>query len=445
MDVDGEGDGAGEDKVEVEAKPKLHTSGSQRKRFKWFISQGYEYEEASELAKDAPKYREMRAAAEGRSTEASERDVQLAQQRKALNRVAKRKYTQLREHGYSEEEAVALAPTLVNDPSLRQKHLKSDHQPKRPGVKIIVAMADYPRAVLTEEQAKLVKDAILKLVVDVNASNKATKPHFDGCNFIKGYLVFDCLDQPTITWLQHRSRELQLWDGCALRAMSEKVFRNSNMFSLHLSDSEQNSNEEIGNFLSKQNDGIDTSKWIFAERKLNEKTKTVDLMIKVDPVSVKALHELNFKLNYKFNQVTMKRIIVDLFDGESKPKKTTPPPPSSNQGGGYTPQRRSYRGGYSGGGPQNRFGGFNNYNRPASNMMDSLYDQLNRNLAFERQVRQNNFGGGGGGDDYIDSLLDQLNRSLYATGSNNAPPSYYGRGGGRGGGGNRNFPAQRFF
>lgn len=448
MEVDGEG--AEKEAKEVEAKPKLHTCGSQRKRFKWFISQGYEYEEASELAKDAPKYRELRAAAEGRSLEVSERDVQLAQQRKALNRIAKRKYTQLREHGYSEEEAVALAPTLVDDPGTRQKHLKSDEAKKSgAGVKIIVAMADYPCKVLTEDQANQVKDAILKLVVDEKVSK--TKPHFAGCTFIKGYLVFECLDQPTITWLQHRAREIQLWEDCALRAISEKSLNSSNTFTLHLADSEQDSNEDISKFLNKQNDGIDTEKWIFVERKLDEKTKTVELMLKIDPVSAKALHELKYKLNYKFDQVTMKRITVNLFDTESKPKsRPTPPNNSNKRGGGYTPQRRPYRGGY----PQNnrfggRGGGFNSYNRPPNNIMGDLYDQLNRNLAFERQVRQNNFGNnvGGASGDYIDSLLDQLNRSLYAPsgGPYNGPP--YGRGGGRGGsgGGNRNFSRQRFF
>lgn len=432
MEVDGE-----ESKEAVEAKPKLHTCGSQRKRFKWFISQGYEYEEASELAKDAPKYRELRAAAEGKSLELSEHDVQLAQQRKALNRVAKQKYTQLREHGYSEEEAIALAPTLVEDPASRKKHLESGGSKKSgEGVKIIVAMANYPQSVLTEDQAELVKEAILKLVVDQKVSK--TKPHFAGCNFIKGYLVFDCLDPQTITWLQHRTRELQLWEGCALRAVSEKVLKSTNMFTLLLPDSEQDTDEDIANFLSKQNDGIDTAKWVFADRKLDETTKTVTLTLKIDPVSAKTLHERNYKLNYKFEQITIKKITVNLFD--NPPKKTTPP--SNN-----APQRRPYRGGYNH--PQNRFGGrgrggFNSYNRPTTgNVMGSLYDQLSRNLAFERQVRQNNFGGGG---DYIDGLLDQLNRSLYATnsgGSYNTSP--YGRGGGRGGGGNRNYPRQRFF
>ncbi|EDS36755.1 conserved hypothetical protein [Culex quinquefasciatus] len=432
MEVDGE-----ESKEAVEAKPKLHTCGSQRKRFKWFISQGYEYEEASELAKDAPKYRELRAAAEGKSLELSERDVQLAQQRKALNRVAKQKYTQLREHGYSEEEAIALAPTLVEDPASRKKHLESGGSKKSgDGVKIIVAMANYPQSVLTEDQAELVKEAILKLVVDQKVSK--TKPHFAGCNFIKGYLVFDCLDPQTITWLQHRTRELQLWEGCALRAVSEKVLKSTNMFTLLLPDSEQDTDEDIANFLSKQNDGIDTAKWVFADRKLDETTKTVTLTLKIDPVSAKTLHERNYKLNYKFEQITIKKITVNLFD--NSPKKTTPPTNNA-------PQRRPYRGGYNH--PQNRFGGrgrggFNSYNRPTTgNVMGSLYDQLSRNLAFERQVRQNNFGGGG---DYIDGLLDQLNRSLYATssgGSYNTSP--YGRGGGRGGGGNRNYPRQRFF
>lgn len=438
MEVDGgDGDGADKDKKDGEAKPKLHTCGSQRKRFRWFISQGYEYEDASELAKDAAKYREIRAAAEGRSLEMSERDIKLAQTRKTLNRFAKQKYTQLLQLGYSEEEALDLAPGLVEDPATRYKNLRSDSKKSGDGVKIIVAMADYPLTVLTEDQAELVKKAILKLVVDETVSK--TKPHFAGCNFLKGYLVFDCLDQQTITWLQRRTRELQLWEGCALRGVSQKALKNADVFTLHLSDSEQDSNEDISSFLTKQNDGIDTSKWIFAERKFNEKTKTVELKVKVDPVSVKALNELKFKLNYKFTQVTLNRITVDLFDSESKPVKKTPP--SSNRGG-YTPQRRNYRGGYSGGGPQNRFGargGF--YNRPTNNMM---YHQSNWNSPSQLQGRQNNFGGGGG--DYIDSLLSQLNQSLFATGPSNAAPPY-GRGGGRGGGGGgyRNISGQRFF
>lgn len=414
-------------KKEGEEKPKSHTCGSQRKRFKWFISQGYEYEEASDLAKEPQKYRELRAAAEGRSLEVPERDAQISQQRKSLNRIAKRKYTQLREHGYSVEEAVALAPTLTDDPGERQKHLKSDESRKSgDAVKMIITVTDYPRTVLTEEQAKQVKEAVLKQVVDQTVSK--TKPHFAGCNFVQGYLVFDCLDQQTITWLQYRARELNLWDGCSLKAISERHLKNSDMFTVKLTDSEHDSDEDITNFLSKQNDGIETSKWIFAERKLDEKTKTVELLLKVDPVSAKALHELNNKLNYKFEQITLKRISVDLFDSDKKPK--TPAPPNRS---------RPYRGGYFRGPPGRggRGGGYNSYNNfnrpnPATN---SFYDQQNRNFG------SNNFGG-----DYIDGLLDQLNRSLNAPGSAPFNPSTsFGRGGGRGRGGNRNYNRQRFF
>lgn len=456
MEVDGQGEEEKE-KPEGERRQRLHTCGSQRKRFKWFISQGYDQDEASDLAKNALKYRELRAAAEGRSLEVSERDKKLAEQRKALNRIAKRKYTQLLEHGYSEEEAVALAPKLADGADIRQKHLRSDDS-RKPGdpVRIIIAVADYPRTVLTEDQSKLVKEAILKLVGNETVSK--TKPHFAGCNFIKGYLVFECQDQQTITWVQHRARELQLWEGCVLRAVSEKTLKTPDYFTVQLPDSEQDSNEDISGFLNKQNDGIDTSKWIIAERKLDEKTKSVELQIKIDPMSAKAIHELNYKLNYKFEEITLKRMTVDLFGTDSKPKRST-----------YNnPPRRPFRGGGYSGGPPNRYGGrppgYNyNYNNRPNNVMDSLYEQMNRNLAFERQVRpNNNFGGGGnqynrrgpfqggGGNgvgDYVDCLLDQLNRSLYPS-QNNGPfnPSPYG-GGGRGRGGwNRNFPRQqRFF
>lgn len=431
-------DEAKEDKKQdaEEQKPKFHTCGSQRKRFKWFISQGYEYEDASELAKDATKYRELRAAAEGKSLEVSERDVQLIQQRKALNRIAKRKYTQLREHGYSEEEAVALAPTLVDDPGSRQKHLKSDESKGSSGdaVKIVITMPDYPRTVLTEDQATLVKDAILKLVVSETSSK--TKPHFAGCNFVKGYLIFDCLDQPTITWIQYRARELQLWEGCALKAISLKVLKNSDVFTLKLADSERETDDEIKNFFNKQNDGIDSTKWIFAERKLDKSSKTLELTLKVDPISAKTLHQRNYTLNYKFEQVKMHRITIDPLGDDSKPsqKPKNPKPSASNRGQSGAPQRRPYRGGAS----QNRFGGHYHPN-----------DQLNRQMSFN-----NNFNGGGG--DYIDALLDQLNRSLYAPHQQQLQDSSfyggggsYGRGrgrGGRGGGGYRNFnPRQRNF
>lgn len=430
-----EGDEPAKEKKEgtEEEKPKLHTCGSQRKRFKWFISQGYEYDDASELAKNAQKYRELRAAAEGRSLEVSERDVKLAQQRKTFSRVVKRKYSVLREHGYSEEEAVALAPTLIDDPGSRQKHLKSDDS-NRSGdaVRMIIVMPDYPRTVLTEDQAKLVKDAILKLVVEKTSK---TRPQFTGCNFSKGYLIFDCCDQQTITWIQQRARELALWEGCALRAISEKALKDSDMFMLKLADAEQDTDEDISNFLNKQNDGIDTTKWLFVARKFDEQSKTVELTLKLDPHSAKTLHERDYKLNYKFEQVTAKRITVDLFDSESKPAKKSIPP--NRRGGGFAPQRRPYRGGA----PQNRFG--NGYNYYSNN-------QLNRNVSFEQ--RQQNFIGGGG--DYIDGLLNQLNRSLFgaiAPPQNNSFGGFgggfpYGRGGrGRGAGGYRNFnPRQRF-
>lgn len=415
-----------EEEAKKDKKQALHTCGSQRKRFKWFISQGYEYEDASDLAKDPQKYRELRAAAEGRSLEVCEREVQLAQQRKALNRFAKRKYTQLREHGYSEEEAIALAPTLVDDPGSRQKHLKSDES-KKPGdpVKMVITQTDYPRTVLTEDQAKLVKDAILKLVID-NPSAKS-KPHFAGCKFIKGYLVFDCLDQQTITWIQYRARELQLWENCTLKAISEKFLRNSDIFTVKLPDSEQESDDEIRTFFDKQNNGIDSSKWIFAERKLtDDSSKTLELTLKTDPVSVKKLHELNYTLNYKFYQVKLTRITIDLLDPAESPTTTKTP------------------------------SGSNRRPRPSGN----------RSRGGTGQMRQHNFTG-----DYIDGLLDQLNRSLYAPQQQQYPQqqsqnmSYFGfggcvgggspyrrgtgRGGGRGGGGGGGFrnnnPRQRYF
>lgn len=359
-------------------------NGASRKRFKWLLDQGYSRNAAAQIARTPFKPKEMRE--KFIADTGYFKDDAWAN----LPEEGKKRAKWLMKNGYSPEEAIKLARG-------HNTNKRSGGPAKRsaePGEALAVAVmaADYPKTLLTNEQTDEVKAAILNEVVQHKDSG--TKPHFKNSNHVEGYLRIQCKDDQTRQWLEETVPKLTVPEGVSLKVMTEKNHLKGGVFTIHFPDSLSDTNETILEFINSQNDGVDVSEWTVLARREISDTKTVELKVIVDLVSVNTLKGMNYELNYKFNTLTARRVPQPkthstngpnpkLRKNFNQPSRNLPSlldstwKPPRNTGGGFN--KFNQFGGRGGG-----RGGFNNRNMPQSgnrqpfDFVDNLFDQLNQ-------------------------------------------------------------------
>ncbi|XP_058459849.1 uncharacterized protein LOC131435712 [Malaya genurostris] len=303
---------AGDGKASEKERPRF--SSAARKRFRLLLGQGYTREEAAPLAQDPVKFKEAReSAGKGKGTA---KKFDFDEERKTLNGAGKKRLAWLLKNGYNEREAIALARKPVNN----LKRGRSDDtngnsalfdppskmaKPTTGSIRMAVTTTNHPASVLTRDQSNKIKAGILKQVIQQKDS--PLKPHFEDCAFIDGYLRVLCSDQQTVSFLQQNVPKLELWKDASLKVVSEKNIK-SDIFVGYFTDSRQDSNKDILNFVECQNDGISTSAWKVLSRKEIAGKQTTELKLITDLASAKIIHKLGYELNYKFNKIQIRRV-----------------------------------------------------------------------------------------------------------------------------------------
>lgn len=465
-------------KAEEDKTQNFRLNGASKKRFRWLTDHGYDKDEAARLAKDAVKVKELRDKVEAEEAAKAKQGTT-----KVLSVAAKRRVAWLLRNGHTEEEAME----LVQTPSLKRARPDGGNVASAGGppsklaktmtptgaIRIAVATKNFPVTTLTNEQSNTLKAAILKQVVQQKDS--ALKPRFENCIFVGGYLLVLCSDQPTVKFLQQTVPKLELWKDASLKVVNEKNLQKSDIYYGHFGDSANDSDKEILSFVESQNDGVNTAKWAILGRKPLANKQTIELSFTMDNASAKALQKLNYEVNYKFAKVTLRKKNkpadanrnnnargngVPNRNGNGLPNRTGNGLP--NRTGNGLPNRNLV--------PRNSFvpiwdnnlpkrGNFNN--RAASPPRRVNYDQQRNNRSFGgNSVRNgsnqydngsrnrgnggNSYGGGNqssGGRPYslVDSLYEQLKRTVNVGSASNSD-QYVSRrstgGGGSGGGSN---------
>lgn len=374
----------GEQSDDTKAKnDKIRRNGATRKRYKWLLEQGYSREEAADKAKEPLKVQEL-------------------EEFKSLSGAAKKRYNWLLKNGNNEKEALRLAREPMGT---SKRNLSANSGPPTKvtkagvdpagGMVMAVAFMDYPNSSFSKTQANEFKSAILKEVIAQKDSE--LKPHFQSCNYVKGYLRVHCSDEDTRRWLQRVVAKLAVPEGMAnLKIIAERNLLKGDIYIGFFPDSRKDNNEAIMEFVESQNESIDTSKWKILSRKEVQNKQTVELTFTMDQASAKSLQALGYELNYKFNKIKLRK---QTRSGDAQPNPNPNMRPVGNMGPPHArqpfiPQQ----------GPslnlntwdknfgQNR-GGVNNFNR-----FDNSRNSFGSNSgAFGWNSGGNSFGLGGSG------------------------------------------------
>ncbi|KAL1398323.1 hypothetical protein pipiens_020138 [Culex pipiens pipiens] len=313
-------------------------NGAARNRFRWFIKNGYSRDEAAELATDPEKIKEIK-------------------EQRELNGNGKRP-----------------ANGSGNGPASKQAKVANGP------IRMVVATEKHPGEKLTTDQVNQIKSAILKQVV-LQKDSIDVKPHFEDCSFVDGYLLVQCSDGPTVTWLQDVVPKLELWENANVKVSSEKFLQRADIYVGVFADSLQDSDKDILSFVESQNEGIAASNWTILGRKENKPKKEVELILTMDGPSSKLVFKQKFELNYKFSKVTLLK------------KKRIAGPPQQNKNANNNNNNRGNNNNRANG--QGGQGARRIYN--AATSFVPIWDNNLPNFNGGPQRFNNNRNGGGGG------------------------------------------------
>lgn len=320
----------GENKEDDKSFKRL--TGATRNRFRWLVKNGYGRDEAAELAADPEKIKEIK-------------------EQRGINANGKRP-----------------ANGSGNGPANKQVKVASGP------IRMVVATVKHPGEKLTNDQVNQIKSQILKQVV-LQKDSIDVKPHFEDCSFVAGYLLVQCSDAPTVTWLKDVLPKLELWENANVEVSSERDLQRADIYVGVFADSLQDSDKDMLSFVESQNEGITTSGWTVLGRKENKAKKEVELTLTLDGPSKKLVFQQKFELNYKFSKVTLRKI-----------KRIAGPPRQNNNANNYNRGNNMNRTNVQGGQGQGRI-----YN--AAQSFVPIWDN---NLRFNNNRNGGGVGGAGG-------------------------------------------------
>ncbi|XP_057660609.1 uncharacterized protein LOC130896476 [Diorhabda carinulata] len=96
-----------------------------------------------------------------------------------------------------------------------KKSSSSTSSSKLSGIQLMVALNDYPKLVMTDDQLTLLEDQILEAIDRIEDAN--FRPQFLDCKRETGSLLVRCNNDSTVSWLKDTVPTLNLWEGVELK------------------------------------------------------------------------------------------------------------------------------------------------------------------------------------------------------------------------------------
>ncbi|XP_049769342.1 uncharacterized protein LOC126108139 [Schistocerca cancellata] len=188
----------------------------------------------------------------------------------------------------------------------------------------------FPDIKMTEEQAEMLGTA---LVERINPSDKGEPIQFSAMQYENGGLAFTCANRTTKAWLCSTVPKIDPWPGAKLEvAQAETTLKGTTFVLWVIKGMNKRSNQQILDFLQKQNADISTTEWKIIKR-VTETDKRIRLTIWVDDKSSEDLKARNFKV---FLGITRARFVrmsewKKLMENVSSKKQGKMQPADQNQ------------------------------------------------------------------------------------------------------------------
>lgn len=165
-----------------------------------------------------------------------------------------------------------------------------------------IGVLDKSNATGFSEEKRSLLNALIHNGVITAVENNNIIPKLRG-NFLQGaMLIFNCLDEMTVTWLKDELKRINVhWEGSSLCIIDNPVFVKIKMWIpgpvLEI--------KRVFTLLEKFNEGLVTELWR-PVGKINHGEKGQLVFVFVDPVSMTYIKNIKFKLQFVMNNIILK-------------------------------------------------------------------------------------------------------------------------------------------
>ncbi|XP_049797387.1 uncharacterized protein LOC126213581 [Schistocerca nitens] len=188
----------------------------------------------------------------------------------------------------------------------------------------------FPDIKMTEEQAEMLGTA---LVERINPSDKGEPIQFSAMQYENGGLAFTCANRTTKAWLCSTVPKIAPWPGAKLEvAQAETTLKGTKFVLWVIKGMNKRSNQQILDFVQKQNVDISTTEWKIIKR-VTETDKRIRLTLWVDDKSSEDLKARNFKVFLGITRARFMRMSEwkKLMENVSSKKQGKVQPADQNQ------------------------------------------------------------------------------------------------------------------
>ncbi|XP_049945004.1 titin homolog [Schistocerca serialis cubense] len=206
---------------------------------------------------------------------------------------------------------------------------------------LAVVPKGFPDIKMTEEQAEMLGTA---LVERINPSDKGEPIQFSAMQYENGGLAFTCANRTTKAWLCSTVPKIDPWPGAKLEvAQAETTLKGTKFVLWVIKGMNKRSNQQILDFVQKQNVDISTTEWKIIKR-VTETDKRIRLTLWVDDKSSEDLKARNFKVFLGITRARFMRMSEwkKLMENVSSKKQGKVQPAEQNQSrlpANYEPHR----------------------------------------------------------------------------------------------------------
>lgn len=200
-------------------------------------------------------------------------------------------------------------------------------------VRVAVLPQNYPTTVLSEEQAGLIKTALLQALDRLTEGESA--PRFSGVNLKGGFLLASCADQATKDWLERTVMERELWPGAKLSIRDAKDVPKP-IRALAWIPGPKEEPKKMLRRLKVQNPGLNTDTWSLVDEKPDPKGR--QLIFLMSESSWKKIEDVQCRPYFGLSRVAFKQLgrkkdggTEDMLIDDEGP---TDDGPSTSTGGG---------------------------------------------------------------------------------------------------------------
>lgn len=265
----------------------------------------------------------------------------LALKRRRLSGAARKRLRRLLAKGIPYDSAVEAAISQVDERSQsisaasannKGKNASSKNAPKRKveesaesSLRIGVTLHDYPKQLISKTNLGILKNAIMNAVEEI--PDNGPQVRFQSCSFRPGWLMLDCADEITSTWLKELLKDLQPWNGAQLKAVLGKDLPRPHISTVFIPNDVSNTKlpaDKVLTRLKKMNHGLQTEEWTVINCQQEQSGDTWTFSI--DETSFRALRGMDHKPYYGFTQVHFKPLNNTSKEGvfpSNKKKRTT--------------------------------------------------------------------------------------------------------------------------